>query len=319
MHGKNQEIAINQKGFSLVEMAIVVIIAGFIFAPLMAVFIQKDRDDRRVENAENDELIVKSILFFAKRNGRLPCPAAANRAPDLHDNFGRENFEDNNCPAGTGYLPVADLGIPFEMAANSYGWKYRYAVTPNMARRNSGFRLNQAPGLTVNGQAVPFVLINPGEDGKGSESMDGITNALGCAGGADATNCGNDTAYTDRLPSTNLDPLDGDYFDDKVSYSLIGETSDLWVPRRSSSMSKNVLSSRASGNIGIGEEEPSEKLHVDGNVKIERGDITVNGVIDVDGNMNVTAGDLEVEVDPAQTDPSLDNGTFQAKTFSVGN
>ncbi len=64
----------NQTGFTLIEIAIVVIIVSILLGYTIALFpIQQELKQYRAVDKEMDEIIA-SLLGFAQINGRLPCP-----------------------------------------------------------------------------------------------------------------------------------------------------------------------------------------------------------------------------------------------------
>jgi prepilin-type N-terminal cleavage/methylation domain-containing protein len=134
-----------QAGFTLVEIAIVIVIATLVLGALL-VPLAGQIESRRVKDARAKiEEVKEAVLGFAAANGRLPCPAAAG-------SNGRESFcttDSGGCTATTvvqthgrcsnffdGYLPAATLGIsptdgngfaidPWESQAG----RWRYAVS----------------------------------------------------------------------------------------------------------------------------------------------------------------------------------------------
>lgn len=95
-----------QTGFTLIEMAVVLVILGLVigtlFAPLAA-----QRDIRDITGTQNSlNLIKEAINGFAILNGRLPCPT--NQPDPINVNYGLED-----CTIKTeGYLPWKTLGVP---------------------------------------------------------------------------------------------------------------------------------------------------------------------------------------------------------------
>jgi type II secretory pathway pseudopilin PulG len=98
----------NYLGFSLVEMAIVLIIIGlFISAFLTPLSAQKDQRDY-LETRNTLEKIRDSLYGYAILNGNLPCPTTTANPAD-NTNYGHK---DAICPtAAQGYLPWKDLGM----------------------------------------------------------------------------------------------------------------------------------------------------------------------------------------------------------------
>ncbi|MEE9331218.1 MAG: type II secretion system protein [Methylophilaceae bacterium] len=123
-----------QLGFTLVEMAIVLIILGFLLtAFLMPLKAQRDiafqlETQRALENAK------KALIGFAQTNGRLPCPATNNGSETFPDDTGTSNPNGSgNCILQVGFLPATTLGVqPVDdqgFALDAWNNRIRYAVT----------------------------------------------------------------------------------------------------------------------------------------------------------------------------------------------
>lgn len=109
-----------QNGFSLIELAVVLVIVGLLvgggIAALDATQTQTKRSDQKNQLAR-----VKEALYgYAMVNGRLPCP-------DTNGN-GLENDTSTGCEANDnqGALPSATLGLS---RRDSWGHPLYYAVT----------------------------------------------------------------------------------------------------------------------------------------------------------------------------------------------
>lgn len=117
-------------GFSLVELAVVLMILGFVLGALLMP-IQVQRQQQALLLTENMlEVAKKSLIGYAQTQGRLPCPAVRNTAVDK----GIANpVAGGTCAVTAGYLPAVTLGIqPVDMngfALDGWGNPIRYAVT----------------------------------------------------------------------------------------------------------------------------------------------------------------------------------------------
>ena len=117
----------NNKGFTLVEMAIVLVILGFVLAALLLP-LQAQRNQLFQTQTENTlEIAKKALLGYAQSKGRLPCPAIA-ASNGMEDPLGG-----GTCTQQAGFLPAATLGIT-PVDANGFaidGWNNRihYAIT----------------------------------------------------------------------------------------------------------------------------------------------------------------------------------------------
>lgn len=117
--------SLQRSGFSLIEVAIVLLVMGLLAGGLvMPLSAQMERvrvgDTRR---AMDD--IREALLGFAVANGRLPCPANGAVATGTAG-AGTELLVGNNCTAIRGVLPWATLGLP---ETDAWGRRYTYRVT----------------------------------------------------------------------------------------------------------------------------------------------------------------------------------------------
>ena len=121
-------------GFSLVEMAVVLIILGFVLGALLLP-LQAQRSQAFQSQTDNTlEQAKKAVLGYAISQGRLPCPATATSNSDA----GSRGLESpapvtGTCTNTAGYLPAATLGIQptdsFGFALDAWNNRIRYAVT----------------------------------------------------------------------------------------------------------------------------------------------------------------------------------------------
>lgn len=116
------------KGFSLVEMAVVLVIVGLLISGLIMP-LSAQMDQRNVaETRDSLENAKQAILGFAVANGRLPCPASSTSK-------GIENpATGGDCSTNQdGFLPAATLGLqPIDSSGymlDAWNNRIRYAVT----------------------------------------------------------------------------------------------------------------------------------------------------------------------------------------------
>lgn len=152
-----------QSGFTIVEIALVLIVAGSMLAFLGSALLDFQKK-RRIDTTEYRlEKISTGMNRYFSNRGKFPCPAAINVNPE-NTNFGRE-VNNTDCTgtasgnrgtaaiAGTrlingaraiapdavtnrvrvGSVPVRDLDLPDEMMVDGWGMRFTYAVTINQA------------------------------------------------------------------------------------------------------------------------------------------------------------------------------------------
>ena len=220
------------RGFTLAEIAIVLIIVGLLlgglFVPLATQTDIRYRSD--TDKALTD--IREALIGYAIANGRLPCPALATTATGTVG----AGLEATNGGAGAalactnvaGVLPWATLGVN---ETDAWGNRYSYRVTLEFARGATGqtvfaggcgpssppqfaaFALCSQGDMTVlstvGGSSVssfiPAIVISHGKNGNGAYNDQGAQSAVG----ADAdeqdnqlTAGGTSTANTNSVSKT---------------------------------------------------------------------------------------------------------------------
>jgi prepilin-type N-terminal cleavage/methylation domain-containing protein len=117
-----------QAGFTLVEIAIVLMIVGILLGYTVALFPrQQELKQYRAVEQEMDR-VIEAIIGFAQVNGRLPCPAIPNSGGN-EDGGGA-----TDCNNYGGFVPVNTLGLtgklnPDTLLLDPWGNPYRYYVT----------------------------------------------------------------------------------------------------------------------------------------------------------------------------------------------
>ncbi len=326
-------------GFTIIEIAISFVIATFIFIPLMSIIVQRDKE--RSEATENDysDRIVASLSMYLRQNGYYPCPADPTLEPG-NANFGREMRAGITCnvaapvtaPPSTknvyiGALPVTDLGLPYYVAANKKNWKYIYAITgdltdPTTFDGEGGIEVENDFGNPSD--TVPFIVVNPGEDGKGAYTISGGLSNISCLAASnqakDKENCDYDDAvFLDGATNVKDTPTAIDYFDDKLAYNTISKKSSHWVITKNlQTAGKIEISNRNGGNIGVGlTSTPTNKLHIrdaaGGTAMRVEADYTGKGG-KVEAQDNITVADTL----NAENITGTNNTIFRTNNFCMG-
>jgi prepilin-type N-terminal cleavage/methylation domain-containing protein len=119
------------RGFTLVEVAVVLAIVGLLLGSLMYTLSAQSDQRARDQTQRALEAARDALLGFAIANGRLPCPASASSAGVESPAGGGDctNYYDGFLPAVTlGFQPVDAQGF----AVDAWSNRIRYAVARNL-------------------------------------------------------------------------------------------------------------------------------------------------------------------------------------------
>ena len=243
----------NEHGFTLVELAMVMMIGGVIMA-MMFNFIsvtQQNMVDK--QNASKFKLVQAEINRFLETQGRFPCPASFTQ-PVGASKFGQEilaNCRQNKNITGSfrttgrlgnkiriGTVPVRALNLPDEYIYDAYGSRLLYAVTEKMANASSYINnigaifINDANGnsTVIPAGSAPYVLLSTGKNQWGGYTgIEGKKIGGNCSSNPsilEKENCDQDktfinTPFSEKKGST--------YFDDKTA-TFVGSNNKGAVP-----------------------------------------------------------------------------------------
>jgi prepilin-type N-terminal cleavage/methylation domain-containing protein len=210
-----------QAGFTLIEMAIVLIIltlvVGGALVPLGAQIDQR----KRAETQKTLDEIREALMGYALSHGVLPCPSVEAAGIPSGDKNPNLNLNCTSIPLisppptspsppsiATGYIPWKDLGVN-----NKDGWGnlIRYAVDTSFI---NSFNLSTTASITIKtrdtsgatpslGTGIPAVVLSLGKNGYGGMSADFIAQSAVPASNLDEKqNISNSSAsYFSRTPS----------------------------------------------------------------------------------------------------------------------
>ena len=114
---------IKQRGFTLIEIAIAVVVIGLLLSSLLGpLSVRIEQADRQETQALLDE-IKEALYGFAVTNGRLPCPDTDTPGDGGEDLAGPPPQQ---CSSPSGTLPSANLGVA---RMDAWGRPFAYRVT----------------------------------------------------------------------------------------------------------------------------------------------------------------------------------------------
>lgn len=189
-----------QNGFTLLEMAVVMIIVGLLLGGML-VPLTAQMDQRNISDTQKALSEIKEALIgFTLANGRLPCPANPTIATGSAG-AGTERATCTSAANSTGVVPWATLGVN---ESDAWGDRFTYRVTSDFADAiGSGTYGGCAPsptptlatfglcsvgnlnvlsaasaGVTIAG-SVPAVIISHGKNRAGAYTPQGTQVAAG--------------------------------------------------------------------------------------------------------------------------------------------
>ena len=219
------------KGFTLVEIAIVLVVVGLLIAafliPLSSQIDQRNYGETKKQLEEAKESLYGYAMSHTATDSRpyLPCPDSNNDGLEQPRVAGV-------CPFQEGRLPWSTLGIS---RGDSWGNLIRYRVHPSFSNSVSGFTLSSAANFricqdsacaTLISTGIPVVLVSHGKNGYGTYSAESgaiilvppslSANELANMDGRDNPRAGNNSAdtadtadvdFVSTFPSSTFDDL----------------------------------------------------------------------------------------------------------------
>lgn len=195
MTGQGNDVPGRERGFTLIELAIVLFILALLFGGLLAPLSVRLEQAERNDTERHLQEIREALYGFALVERRLPCPDCPSATgtcaavPVTEHNDGREDRPGGVCASAdalaafaVGNLPWADLGMP---EADPWGRRFAYGVTRDFADdtdgtgcsgnphpgvsfelcSNGGARILAAAGGNVLVEETPAVVISFGANG----------------------------------------------------------------------------------------------------------------------------------------------------------
>ncbi len=162
-----------EKGFTLVEVAIVLVIVGLMMSAFLMPLSAQLEQRQRAETRAILEQAKEALVGYAIVNKYLPCPDT--QATPTGIEGGRTA---NQCTNPEGVLPWQALGVSGQ---DGWGRYIRYRVTPAFSNTSTFFTLATPGTITVNSDistltnSAAAVLISHGLNGLGAVQMSAAT------------------------------------------------------------------------------------------------------------------------------------------------
>ena len=184
-----------RRGFTLLEMSIVLIIASVVSAGVMVVMTNSLSVRQVSETNAKLDTIQKALFAFRVANDRLPCPADITYAI-TNASFGAEVATPGSCPAATfldatgtshdargGMVPTQTLRLPDDYAFDAWGRRILYAVAKDITQTGAfntflgndsttRIAIKNSSALNATTQAA-YALVSFGANGHGAYPRSG--------------------------------------------------------------------------------------------------------------------------------------------------
>lgn len=218
---KKSDQTMRTKGFTLVEMTIVVIIFGLIIAGAMSYLTTFEIKNRNASAKQKLKTIKVALEGHIEQFGSLPCPSSLTAKPgtaefsaptDCKDKIvgigqctqngsyciqaGRVlQKEDSQAKSPTrvriGAVPARAINVPYELTHDAWNNRIVYAVTESMAEEKGSYYSNQGGigivdesgnSFITPASSAAYVLVSKGIDGAGATTLLGGTRGVPCNG-----------------------------------------------------------------------------------------------------------------------------------------
>ena len=199
-----------QQGFTLVELAIVLVIVALLTSGLMMGMTAQRKSAENSDAQRQLDNIREALLGFAMAKGRLPCPAdpALNAGiedkPDEYSQCNRVDIAKNGI---FGVIPWATLGLP---ESDPWGRRFPYYVKADFTKPTIGIlssfdlktvgnadiknTVTPPPNTIIIASNLPAVIVSHGSNGVGTS-------------GDELENANSTVTFVSRTPSADFDDL----------------------------------------------------------------------------------------------------------------
>lgn len=182
-------------GFSLVELSVALVVAGFVIYAALAVFTERSAIDKVAVTERKLEEIERAIRIYFKEIGDLPCPADGDLAFDdarfglglediegtcNYDNLGFDGPDASVIESGT--VPARTLNLPDAYMFDAWGNRITYITSQdcvNNAAWNScdgDIVIKDNSGNEITDSAI-YILVSHGKNGWGAWGRNGGTDS----------------------------------------------------------------------------------------------------------------------------------------------
>ncbi len=212
-----------QQGFTLIELAIVMAVAGLMLAGTMKLLGGQLDQSRLKTTRDRLRMAYDALTSYYVTHAYLPCPADGALA-DSDANYGRAQPETSGSCTGVAathrVLPWRTLGLQEELSYDGWHQRLTYQVSAPLTTAGAAGPgdlsihdgAQGVAGTTEISAAAAFIVISHGENGLGAWLQSGQRKTTAGIGPHEAENTDGAAPFVDKAPSQAV----GDEFDDLV-------------------------------------------------------------------------------------------------------
>jgi prepilin-type N-terminal cleavage/methylation domain-containing protein len=226
-----------QRGFSLIELAIVVMIGGLLITTMSSMLLVYIKSTDIKVTKQRIDAIDGALQEYLSLNGNYPCAASRTAAV----NSAAFATQITNCAAGgpgvatatgtggrivvIGAVPTRSLNLPDDYVFDAWGRRFTYAVTALQTAPATYTRDNGAIAITADAAgtsvitpagAAHYIIVSHGADGVGTYSFNGILGTPCNAAALDSENCDDNAIFRRTLVTSTTSSAS--HFDDLVKF-----------------------------------------------------------------------------------------------------
>lgn len=288
-----------QAGYTLIELAMIMIIIGVLIAPLGAAYNSYMKKVTFEKTDDNMSMVTTALGAYRGLHGRYPCPASLTATRD-DASYGHESdcTDSTTIPIGScqggicvkqsarmlasapttpirvrvGAVPFRQLNLGEDFAYDAYGNRLTYVVTESLAD-DATFKVENGGVGIVDSQTPPqslltvpdsahFALLAHGQNGAGAYTRSGVVNqSCPSTGVMESMNC----SSTSNLAVYRQAPIStsegASYYDDTLTYFVRGEITS-WLVNETTPANIYFKDMSSAAGVGIGVDEVTEKNQV---------------------------------------------------------
>ena len=232
------QVNINSKGFTLIELSIVLVILSMLLGVMVTVVPVQENKDSAAQTKDNLKFIEDAMLAYFNQRGYLPCPAPLNSVINS-SGFGVSSTAGvSDCvlaaPSGTtdvgsgsdririGGVPTRELKIPDSYAFDGWNNRITYVTAAELSQTLAKFQAHTSAttGMTIRDSStnslhtgsptfIAYTVISHGINARGATNYQGTSIPSACGSSNDSENCNNDAIFRDQF-------IDLTTFDDQI-------------------------------------------------------------------------------------------------------